>query len=182
MADFDLDAVEELIAQDKAKVTGEKTKKEYTRKRDNSQDSDRHKRPQRSGDKKKSRRYSDSFDSHSDSEDDRRNRRKHHRDSKSGHRSRAERGGRRQESSESKSNDKGALKDKETDEAAMAKRREEALAKSLEEAKRQAEEAQRDDCTVLVSRIHLNVDEKELFMFFSKANVGKIRDVRLIRD
>jgi len=45
MADFDLDAVEELIAQDKAKVTGEKTKKEYTRKRDNSQDSDRHKRP-----------------------------------------------------------------------------------------------------------------------------------------
>ena len=64
----------------------------------------------------------------------------------------------------------------------MAKRREEALAKSLEEAKRQAEEAQRDDCTVLVSRIHLNVDEKELFMFFSKAKVGKIRDVRLIRD
>jgi hypothetical protein len=33
----------------------------------------------------------------------------------------------------------------------------------LEEAKRQAEEAQRDDCTVLVSRINLNVDEKMLF-------------------
>ena len=35
------------------------------------------------------------------------------------------------------------------------------------EAKKQAEEAQRDDCTVLVNRIHLGVDEKELYMFLT---------------
>jgi ABC-type proline/glycine betaine transport system ATPase subunit len=52
----------------------------------------------------------------------------------------------------------------------------------LEEAKKQAEEAQRDDCTVLVSRIHLQVDEKELYLFLAKAGVGKIRDIKMIRD
>jgi len=56
------------------------------------------------------------------------------------------------------------------------------MIKTIEEAKRQAEEAQRDDCTVLVSRIHMQADEKEIYMFFTKAGVGKIRDVRLIRD
>jgi hypothetical protein len=35
---------------------------------------------------------------------------------------------------------------------------------------------------VLVSRIHLGVDEKELYLFLAKANVGKIRDIKLIRD
>ena len=52
----------------------------------------------------------------------------------------------------------------------------------MEEAKRQADEAQRDDCTVHVSRVHLYVDEKELFKFFKDAGVGKIRDLRIIRD
>jgi len=52
----------------------------------------------------------------------------------------------------------------------------------LEEAKRQAEEAKRDDCTVLVTRIHLQADEKEIYQFFTKAGVGKIRDIRIIRD
>lgn len=56
------------------------------------------------------------------------------------------------------------------------------MIKTIEEAKKQAEEAQRDDCTVLVSRIHMQADEKEIYMFFTKAGVGKIRDVRLIRD
>jgi len=54
--------------------------------------------------------------------------------------------------------------------------------KNLEEAKRQAEEAQRDDCTVLVNRIPLKAEEREIYNFFTKAGVGKIRDVRLIRD
>ena len=35
---------------------------------------------------------------------------------------------------------------------------------------------------MLVSRVHLQVDEKEIYMFFTQAGVGKIRDVRLIRD
>ena len=35
---------------------------------------------------------------------------------------------------------------------------------------------------MLVSRIHLHADEKEIYMFFNKAKLGKIRDVRLIRD
>jgi hypothetical protein len=37
------------------------------------------------------------------------------------------------------------------------------LIKNIEEAKRQAEEAQRDDCTVLVSRIHVAAEEKEIY-------------------
>lgn len=56
------------------------------------------------------------------------------------------------------------------------------MKKNLVEAKKQAEEAQRDDCTVLVSRIHLQVDEKAIYKFLTVAGVGKIRDVRLIRD
>jgi RNA-binding protein 23/39 len=47
---------------------------------------------------------------------------------------------------------------------------------------KQAEEAQRDDCTVLVQRLHLDCDERVVYNFFSKANVGKVRDVRIIRD
>ena len=67
-------------------------------------------------------------------------------------------------------------------EAKAERKRQEALQRSLEEAKRQAEEAQRDDCTVLVTRIHLRADEKEIYQFFAQAGVGKIRDIRLIRD
>lgn len=48
---------------------------------------------------------------------------------------------------------------------------------------RQAEEAQRDDCTVLVNRLPLQANERDIYNFFSKEKgVGKIRDVRLIRD
>ena len=54
--------------------------------------------------------------------------------------------------------------------------------KSLEEAKRQQEEAKRDDNTVLVTRIHYLADEREIYQFFTKAGVGKIRDIRMIRD
>lgn len=47
---------------------------------------------------------------------------------------------------------------------------------------KQAEEAQRDDCTVLVSRINIMANERDVYNYFAKAGVGKIRDVRLIRD
>ena len=56
------------------------------------------------------------------------------------------------------------------------------LQRNLEEAKKQAEEAQRDDCTVLVNRIPLQAEEREIYNFFTKAGVGRVRDVRLIRD
>ena len=35
---------------------------------------------------------------------------------------------------------------------------------------------------MLVNRIHLNANEKDIYSYFVKAGVGKIRDVRLIRD
>lgn len=73
------------------------------------------------------------------------------------------------------------------------KKQEEALKKQIEEAsknwfganiyiEKQAEEAQRDDCTVLVSRINISANERDIYNYFAKAGVGKIRDVRLIRD
>jgi RNA-binding protein 23/39 len=56
------------------------------------------------------------------------------------------------------------------------------LEKRLEAAKRQAEEAQRDDCTVLVVKLHIKADEYDVYKFFSNAGVGKVRDVKVIRD
>jgi RNA-binding protein 39 len=56
------------------------------------------------------------------------------------------------------------------------------LEKRLEVAKKQAEEAQRDDCTVLVLRLHIKADERDVYEFFNKAGVGKVRDVRIIKD
>lgn len=48
---------------------------------------------------------------------------------------------------------------------------------------RQAEEAQRDECTVLVNRLPMHAAEKDIYNFFAKEKgVGKIRDVRVIRD
>jgi hypothetical protein len=44
------------------------------------------------------------------------------------------------------------------------------LEKQIEEAKKQAEEAQRDDCTVLVQRINLDADERDLYKLFSSVN------------
>ncbi|CAI2370299.1 unnamed protein product [Moneuplotes crassus] len=62
------------------------------------------------------------------------------------------------------------------------KRQEEALQRQIEEAKKQAEEAQREDCTVQCIRVHLNATERDIYSFFVKANVGKVRDVRVIKD
>ena len=62
------------------------------------------------------------------------------------------------------------------------KKQEEALQRQIEEAKRQAEEAQREDCTVQCIRVHLNANERDIYEFFVKANVGKVRDVRVIKD
>ena len=56
------------------------------------------------------------------------------------------------------------------------------LEKRLEAAKRQAEDAQRDDCTVLVVKLHIRADEYDVYNFFSGAGVGKVRDVKVIRD
>jgi RNA-binding protein 39 len=47
---------------------------------------------------------------------------------------------------------------------------------------RQANEAQRDDCTLLVYRLHLNAKERDLFNFFTVANIGKVVDIKVIRD
>jgi RNA-binding protein 39 len=47
---------------------------------------------------------------------------------------------------------------------------------------RQALEAQRDDCTILVYRLHLDAREKDIFKFFAEANIGRIIDIKVIRD
>ena len=53
------------------------------------------------------------------------------------------------------------------------------LTSSLE---RQAVEAQRDDCTILIYRLHLDAREKDLFNFFMAAGIGKVVDIKVIRD
>lgn len=56
------------------------------------------------------------------------------------------------------------------------------LDKQIEEARRQAMEAQREDCTVLVLRLHFNAKEKDIFNFFANANIGRVVDIKIIRD
>lgn len=56
------------------------------------------------------------------------------------------------------------------------------MQRQIEEAKKQAEEAQREDCTVQCIRVHLNATERDIYGFFVRANVGKVRDVRVIKD
>ena len=43
-------------------------------------------------------------------------------------------------------------------------------------------EAQRDDCTVLVYRLNLNSTEKDVFNFFARAGIGRVIDIKIIRD
>lgn len=55
--------------------------------------------------------------------------------------------------------------------------------KEKERLKKEAEEEReknRDDYTVFISQIHPKVDERDLFEFFS--HVGRVEDIRLIRD
>jgi len=56
------------------------------------------------------------------------------------------------------------------------------LEKTIEEARRQAMEAQRDDCTVLVYRLNFNASEKDVFNFFARAGIGRVIDIKIIRD
>ena len=44
-----------------------------------------------------------------------------------------------------------------------------------------AELARRDDCTVMVQSLHPQVDEREVYEFFSR-EAGKVRDVQIIRE
>ena len=53
---------------------------------------------------------------------------------------------------------------------------------TIEEARRQALVAKRYDCTVLMYSLAKTVNERKIFDFFCKANVGRIIDIKLIRD
>lgn len=43
-------------------------------------------------------------------------------------------------------------------------------------------EAKRDDCTILMYRMSPKVKERNIFDFFCNANIGRIIDIKLIRD
>ena len=53
---------------------------------------------------------------------------------------------------------------------------------TIEEARRQALVAKRYDCTVLMYSLAKTVNERKIFDFVCKANVGRIIDIKLIRD
>lgn len=124
------------------------------------------------------------------SEDDSRRKKRRHSDSRSGssrgkrstskskdsrHRNKHSRERRRRRSDSKASNHSDEFQQK-------IQRQQEALQRQIEEAKKQAEEAQREDCTVQCIRVHLNATERDIYSFFVRANVGKVRDVRLIKD
>ena len=173
MENLDLEAFEELMQkeQQNEKLQGKSGSKDDGHSK---ADGKRHRSQRRrsnsysdhrGGDKKRSRRRRSRGRSSSYSDDSSERKRRH-----------KSRRANRRDSSDSRGSKKS------NDPAEIERKKLAALEKNLAEAKKQAEEAQRDDCTVLVNRIHLAVDEKELYMFLTQAGVGKIRDVRLIRD
>jgi len=52
----------------------------------------------------------------------------------------------------------------------------------MNEAKKQLEDARRDDSTCLILNLSIKSQEKEIYEFFNNHNCGKIRDIRVIRD
>jgi len=46
----------------------------------------------------------------------------------------------------------------------------------------QKENTLREDLTILVNRLHLRADEQEIYKFFKANNVGKVRDIKVIKD
>ena len=47
---------------------------------------------------------------------------------------------------------------------------------------KQKEESEREDCTILVNRLHLRCDEQEIYKFFKTQECGKVRDIKIIKD
>jgi len=46
----------------------------------------------------------------------------------------------------------------------------------------QKEASEREDCTILVNRLHLRADEQEIYKFFKANECGKVRDIKIIKD
>lgn len=46
----------------------------------------------------------------------------------------------------------------------------------------QKEISEREDCTILVNRLHLKADEQHIYKFFKNNECGKIRDIKIIKD
>jgi len=46
----------------------------------------------------------------------------------------------------------------------------------------QKENTLREDLTILVNRLHLRAEEQEIYKFFKANNVGKVRDIKVIKD
>ena len=56
------------------------------------------------------------------------------------------------------------------------------IEEKMEQKIKEAEEAKRDDLTVLVLQLPLKASEIDVYQFFSDNNCGKIRDIRIIKD
>lgn len=70
----------------------------------------------------------------------------------------------------------------EKDEEERKKREVKALEEKLEEAKKQLEEARRDDATVQIINLSVRTEERKIYEFVKRHDCGKIRDIRIIRD
>ena len=54
--------------------------------------------------------------------------------------------------------------------------------KQIEQAKIEALEAEREDNTVQVFQLHYKANEKAIFKFFTRHNIGKVVDIKMVRD
>lgn len=70
----------------------------------------------------------------------------------------------------------------EKEEEERKKREAKALEDRITEAKKQLDDARRDDSTVLILNLSIKSEERDIYEFFNKNNCGKIRDIRVIRD
>mmetsp|Transcript_9854 Transcript_9854/g.19515 ORF Transcript_9854/g.19515 Transcript_9854/m.19515 type:complete len:1161 (-) Transcript_9854:77-3559(-) len=56
------------------------------------------------------------------------------------------------------------------------------IERRLEPPSRTPEDLQRRGCTVLVERLGVKTEEREVFEFFSRAGIGRVKEVRLVKD
>ena len=56
------------------------------------------------------------------------------------------------------------------------------IEEKMEQKIKEAEEAKRDDLTILVLQLPIKASEIDVYQFFSNNNCGKIRDIRMIKD
>jgi len=184
---LDLDTAEALLEQErKNQSTKENEKEDRERSSSRHKKKKKHRSKSRSGSRKKKHSKKRSR-SRSDSRKRKRSKDRKHKKDKERDRDRddKDRSRSRHRDREEKEREAHEKARKEAEAAEQEEKRKahlKAIEAQLEEAKRLAEEAKRDDLTILILQLSLKTTEYDIYSFFQSGNCGSIRDIRIIKD